>query len=100
MINIINGCDRIEKKYNDLLCECCHLQVEIKNDLMRNELQTVENFIRKLPPVFTAAGFFRINQGLYSSLCSTLVSYLIVIIQFNSVNVGSTNTNCSQNVMH
>lgn len=95
-ISIINGCEKIEQKHSDLLWECSRLQTEIKNEEVRKDLQNVENFIRNLPPVFTAAGFFRINQGLFSSLCSALVTYLIVIIQFNTVNVGFGNTNATQ----
>lgn len=92
-IRIINGCDKIEKKYTDLLFECSHWRVEIKDESLRNELQSVENYIRNLPPVFSAAGFFQLNQGLYSSICSALVTYFIVIIQFSQANVKNNNTN-------
>lgn len=92
-ISIINGCDRVERKYFDLLYECSQLQIEIKEDAFRNDLLLFENFVRNQPPVFTAAGFFRLNKGLYSSLCSALVTYLIVIIQFNTVNAGHSVTN-------
>lgn len=94
-ISIIKGCDKIEKKHADLLWECSRLQVEINNESVRNDLHNVEDYIRNLPPVFTAAGFFRLNQRLFSSLSSALVTYVIVIIQFNTVGVGFHNTNFS-----
>lgn len=89
----------MEKKYFELLSECTHLQVEIKKDTIRDDILLFENFVRNQPPILTAAGFFRLNQGLYSSVCSALVTYLIVIIQFNNVNVGYNTANATQDTL-
>lgn len=61
------------------------MHIEIKNDLKRDDLQRVENYIRNMPPVFTAAGFFQLNQGLFATFCSVFVSYFIIVIQFSTV---------------
>lgn len=89
-IIIINGCGRIEEIYSDIISECYYLDIEIKSESVRNDLKTIENCIRNVPPVFTAAGFFRLNQGLFSTFCSILVTYFIIIIQFNNANDDST----------
>lgn len=87
-ISIINGCDKIEQKYLFLLSECSELHIKIKEDSRRDDLQSVENYVRNLPPVFTAAGFFQLNQRLLSSFCSTSVTYIIIFIQFAIVGIG------------
>lgn len=86
---IINGCSRIEEMYVNLLSELAHLQAARQLTSFQSNLFMLESCIRNNPPVFTAAGFFKINQSLYSSICSELVTYIIVIIQFNNVNSGS-----------
>lgn len=90
VITIINGCSRIETKYSEILVYCSHLQIKIREKLLRKELQSVENYIRNSPPVFTAAGFFRLNQGLFSTFCSVIVTYFIIILQFNNENDSPT----------
>lgn len=97
---IISGCCKVHQKYSELLTECFHLHINIIKDSVRNDLQLVENYVRNMPPIFTAAGFFQLNQGLYSSFCSAAVTYLIVIIQFTNVSVGSFDSNGSEHTVH
>lgn len=89
----------MEGKYKELLMGCSTLHVKIKDDEVRKDLESVENYYRKLSPVFTAAGFFQLNQGLFSTFCSAIVSYLIIIIQFKNGNIGVSYTN-SSNILH
>lgn len=71
---------------------CASLHFQIKDEKLRRDLQSVENYYRNLRPVFTAAGFFQINQGLFSNFFSSIVSYLIILIQLKSVNLGISKT--------
>lgn len=84
IVIIVNGCCKIEQKCSDLLLECHHLRVDITDDSVQNEVEIYGNFISSLPPMFTAAGVFQLDQSFYSSFSSTLVTYLIVIIQMSS----------------
>lgn len=88
-IIIIRGCNGIEQKYSELLEECYRLQIRIWNEPSRADLQLFEYYIRNFPPVFTVAGFFQLNQKLCSSFCIEIVTYLIVVIQFSTVNPGT-----------
>lgn len=72
-----------------MLLECFKLHTQVKDKSARDDLHLFENYVRKFPPVLTAADVFQLNQGLYSAFCSALVTYLIVLIQFNAVNIGS-----------
>lgn len=83
--SIIVGCNRIEMKHAKLLSTCHHLHVKIRNDFIRNDLQSVTDYIKDLPPVITAAGFFQVNLKLFSSFFSILITYMIIIIQFSSI---------------
>lgn len=96
-IAIINGCNSIEQIHDDILTECIGLHVKIKLHSIRDDLLSIERYIRNMPPVFTAVGFFRINRGLYSTFCSVLVTYFVIIIQFNSVSISNS---ASSGVIH
>lgn len=87
-IYIINGCCRVENKYNNLLMECASLHMKITNEEVRKDFESLEIYYRNSRPVFSAAGFFHLNQELFSTFCSAIVSYLIIIIQLRSVDVG------------
>lgn len=88
MVNtIIKGCSRIQQKYTEMLIECANLQVKIWNEPTRNDLQLLEKYIRNYPLVFSAAGYLQLNEKLLSSFFSETDAYLIVVIQFSSMNV-------------
>lgn len=79
---IIAGCDGIERQHNKLLSACNFIQSEIEDLRLRTEIRILSDFIRDLPPKFSAGGFFEINRNIISAFLSALVSYLIIIIQF------------------
>lgn len=65
------------------------MHTQITNESEREDLLQVEYLIENYPPVFTAAGFFQLNQRLFSSFCSVVVTYIIVIFQYISGNMES-----------
>lgn len=73
------------KKHGQLLSKCFKLHIEINNESDQDDLQRIERYFRKYPPIFTAAGYFQMNQGLFSSFCSEVVTYIIIIVQLISV---------------
>lgn len=82
--SMIQECDKVEKCFSKILVTCNYLQTQIVDPKLRQELIILSNFIKDLFPKFTAAGFFQLNKGLFSSLLSALVSYLIILIQFKA----------------
>lgn len=84
---VIRRCSKVKENYTNVLSECYNLHIQIENKLERNDLEKVENYIRNYPPVFTAAGFFQLSKEIFSSFFSATVTYLILLIQFNTVEV-------------
>lgn len=78
-------CDQIETQQYTLLEVCYHLQNEIHEKSAKDELNELINYMQYSPQKFTAAGFFHLNRGYFSTLISALVSYMIVVVQFASV---------------
>uniref|UniRef100_A0A6P7FBJ6 Uncharacterized protein LOC114328342 isoform X2 n=1 Tax=Diabrotica virgifera virgifera TaxID=50390 RepID=A0A6P7FBJ6_DIAVI len=82
LILIINSCDRVEKKANELLEACIYVAGETKDATA----QDMVNFIKYLIPKFSCAGFFGINQMVLSTFLSTTSTYIIIILQFRAIN--------------
>ncbi|CAG9829251.1 unnamed protein product [Diabrotica balteata] len=82
LIIIINSCDRVEKKANELLEACIYVAGSTKHTTASDMV----NFIKFLLPKFTCAGFFGINQMVLSNFLSTTATYIIIILQFRAIN--------------
>lgn len=61
---------------------CYELQSKTIDNFVRDKLINLTNYIKELPPKITAFGFFDVNQAIFSSIISTLVAYIVIILQF------------------
>ncbi|CAG9840913.1 unnamed protein product [Diabrotica balteata] len=75
----ILSCDKIEKKLDELAETCVYIQ-STTEDPHSIDLVTMTKLLNRK---YSAAGFFHINQRLLPQLFSGLMTYLIVILQFN-----------------
>lgn len=77
------SCTALEKAANNVVLTCFILQQNAYNSKISKELFYLGQYMKQLSPSISAAGFFKINQSLLSTLISTLATYLIICLQFN-----------------
>uniref|UniRef100_A0A6P7G8H7 Uncharacterized protein LOC114334897 isoform X3 n=1 Tax=Diabrotica virgifera virgifera TaxID=50390 RepID=A0A6P7G8H7_DIAVI len=75
----ILSCDKIEKKLDELAQTCVYIQSKTGDPHAKDLVIMTKLLNRK----YSAAGFFDVNQRLLPQLFSGLMTYLIVILQFN-----------------
>lgn len=63
---------------------CRILYEEIPKSPLAEDIYALAEYTERFSPYITAAGFFRINKMLITSIISSLMTYLIVCIQFES----------------
>lgn len=81
---IIFACDAAAQESNNLSIKCYQLQQNFPMVLKENEeLEKLQNLIKKKGPKFTAANFFEIKRSTLLSLISTTTTYMIVVLQLN-----------------
>ncbi|KAG5878404.1 hypothetical protein JTB14_029677 [Gonioctena quinquepunctata] len=56
-----------------------------ENMLVRDQLMLLADYAEQWKPTFTAGGFYDVNQSCISSIFSAIITYLVIIIQFNMV---------------
>lgn len=83
---IVMSCDAVEKSGRNFTTRCYLLQEGMKKSKTRDELVHLGKFSKQLNPVFSAAGFFTVNQLILSGLFSTATTYSIICIQFDLEN--------------
>ncbi|XP_050498885.1 uncharacterized protein LOC126879719 [Diabrotica virgifera virgifera] len=77
------SCDKVEMNARDFCTTCDLLQGEMDKCDLREELISLGYLTNQLQPKCSAAGFFTVNQLILGGLFSSVISYLIVSIQFN-----------------
>lgn len=78
------SCDSIEKIGEQFSIICCVLRSGMKKSLLRDELQYMEEYSRKLKPKISAAGFYMVNQLILVGVFSAAATYSILCIEFNA----------------
>lgn len=48
------------------------------------EIFLLGQYMKDMKPIISAAGYFQINKSLFTTLISTVATYLIICIQFNN----------------
>lgn len=98
-IQIVMSCQRVLEANNQVWKTCLILHQEMKTPELRDEYLTLAYFVQGLylifeifkldqsvvglSPQFSATGFWMVNQTNLSTLFSSVMTYLIIIIQFN-----------------
>lgn len=82
LIFITISCDHLERSGKSVI-NACYIMFEKQNNKEIKELfYTLAEYAEQWRPIFSAAGFFDVNQKCLNNLFSTVVTYLVVFIQF------------------
>ncbi|CAH1996875.1 unnamed protein product [Acanthoscelides obtectus] len=84
-ILIVLSCDATVKQGKRFTESCYALHVKNSNHYVKEEFKSLAVISEKIAPVFSAAGFYTINQMFLSTLFTALTSYAIVCIQFSTL---------------
>lgn len=57
----------------------------IKNSKISEDMLMMAKYLEKMTPVFTAAGFLKINRNTIVDLANSSTSYMIIILQFKNI---------------
>ncbi|XP_076255988.1 uncharacterized protein LOC143193576 [Rhynchophorus ferrugineus] len=80
---IVMACDSVVKSGHKIT-KLCYLLYEQSSGYERQEtFINLAQFTQGLCPQFSAAGFWLVDQSILSTLFSSVITYLIIIIQFN-----------------
>ncbi|KAG5878405.1 hypothetical protein JTB14_029678 [Gonioctena quinquepunctata] len=79
------ACDSVEQSGKQIIKTCFILHESSENLLVRDQLMILATYAKQWKPTFTAGGFFDVNQSCISSIFSAIITYLVIIIQFNMV---------------
>ncbi|KAG5882703.1 hypothetical protein JTB14_035706 [Gonioctena quinquepunctata] len=83
LVIFILSCDKVNK-CNKKLITLCNLHAgNAKNPILKEKILTLGIYAENWKPTFSAAGFYDINIKSLSMIFSTLMSYVIVTLQFD-----------------
>ncbi|CAH2004723.1 unnamed protein product [Acanthoscelides obtectus] len=83
MIMTIMSFDAIERSGAAVINTCYLLHSRAASENVMEHLRNLTVYTERWRPTFTAAGFYTVNRSCIPSIFSSLVTYLVIIIQFN-----------------
>jgi hypothetical protein len=75
-------CDSILQKHAQILSLVCKLAATSESRFVKMKLNSLLNAIMHLRPEFNAARFFFLDKRLLLGILYTIITFLLVIIQF------------------
>nr|APC94333.1 gustatory receptor 3 [Pyrrhalta aenescens] len=85
LIVLAMACDAVEKSGKRVIKTCYLFVEELKDAAKKEQLRLLARYAEQWCPVFSAAGFYDINQSCLTSIFSAILTYFVIIIQFNMV---------------
>lgn len=76
-------CESIEQSGENAIKNCYSIHGIIEDDLVREYLLLLVKYLKHRKPVLSAAGFFNVNQRTLPTLISAIVTYLVLVAQFD-----------------
>ncbi|KAJ8976574.1 hypothetical protein NQ317_010737 [Molorchus minor] len=84
LVVLIMSCDAAEKSGRELIKTCYLLYERVTDDGLVNEkLLEVADYAKEWRPIFSAAGFYDVNQSTLTSSLQALITYVVILIQFS-----------------
>ncbi|KAJ8937834.1 hypothetical protein NQ318_016714 [Aromia moschata] len=80
---LLMACDKVEKSSAKITATCYMRLDGLECPAVRDEIILMAKYVTELAPKLSAAGFFQLNQYFMSTIFSSLMTYLIILIQFN-----------------
>uniref|UniRef100_A0A6P7G3L3 Gustatory and pheromone receptor 39a-like n=1 Tax=Diabrotica virgifera virgifera TaxID=50390 RepID=A0A6P7G3L3_DIAVI len=85
LLSLIMSCNSVEVNGQSFIKTCYLLHETVEEQEEKDHLLLLAKYGQLWRPIFTAAGFYDVNQSSLSSIFSALITYLVIIIQFNMV---------------
>lgn len=80
---LVMSFDSVEINGKKVIKTCYLLHESSKSPLMRERLLELAKFAENSRPVFSAAGFYSLNQYTFSSIFKTTINYMVGLMQLN-----------------
>ncbi|XP_030747380.1 uncharacterized protein LOC115875929 [Sitophilus oryzae] len=80
---VVMACDAVVKSGKKISKMCFMLHEQTDNNELKEAFLKLAVYTQGLCPYFSAAGFWYVEQEVLSTLFSSVITYLIIIIQFN-----------------
>ncbi|XP_074035664.1 uncharacterized protein [Leptinotarsa decemlineata] len=85
LVILVMACESVEQSGKRIVKTCYSIHESVENTLVRQQLELLVQYAEQWKPRFSAGGFYDINQSCLSSIFSAIITYLVIIIQFNMV---------------
>ncbi|CAH1112671.1 unnamed protein product [Psylliodes chrysocephalus] len=86
MVLVTMSCDAVDKASNQLSKTCYWLHEIIDDQEVKNKLLVLVKYEEEWRPIFSAGGFFNVNQSCLTTFFSSIITYLVLIVQYNMGN--------------
>nr|APC94332.1 gustatory receptor 2 [Pyrrhalta aenescens] len=85
LVVLTMSCNSVETSGHSLIKTCYLLHESAELDVDKDHLMLLVKYVEEWRPIFSAAGFYDVNQASLSSIFSSIITYLVIAIQFNMV---------------
>nr|XP_023029152.1 uncharacterized protein LOC111517292 [Leptinotarsa decemlineata] len=85
IISMVLSCDALERIGKEITNTCYELHLRSINVKMKKKLLHLAKYSNQMRPIFSAAGFFDINQCVLNAIFATIMNFSVTLIQFNMV---------------
>ncbi|CAH1170214.1 unnamed protein product [Phaedon cochleariae] len=83
LVIMVMSCNAVEECGKNVVQACYKLHHKTANKKMKSQILLLATYAEEWRPVFSAAGFYDVNQKCLNSIFSASINYLVIIIQFN-----------------
>ncbi|KAJ8924248.1 hypothetical protein NQ315_007040 [Exocentrus adspersus] len=79
----VMSCNSVETSGAKLTKTCYMLHEGCNSQLVKEQLMQLAEYVEQWKPNLSAAGFYNVNQSTLSAVFEAIITYLVIIIQFN-----------------
>nr|UTN00874.1 gustatory receptor [Semanotus bifasciatus] len=83
LVVVIMCCNSVEVSGEKVAKTCLSLQNLAKSKRAEEQLLQFAQYAEEWKPIFSAAGFYHVNQLTLTSIFKTIITYLVILIQFD-----------------
>ncbi|KAJ8922949.1 hypothetical protein NQ315_001495 [Exocentrus adspersus] len=83
MVVLIMSCNSVEVSGDKLVRTCYMLHEGCDSQPVKDQVMQLAEYAEQWKPNLSAAGFYNVNQSTLSAIFEAVITYLVIIIQFN-----------------
>ncbi|XP_018566102.1 gustatory receptor 68a-like [Anoplophora glabripennis] len=83
LVLLTMACESVEKSGRSVVKNCYNLHGTEEDYQIKEQILLLVTYLKRWSPTFSAAGFFNVNQRTLPALVSAIVSYLVLVEQFD-----------------